>query len=372
METTVHNMVIVGAGQAGLSTAAIAKEAGIEPVLIEAGDAPVGSWPHYYDSLRLFSPRELSTLPGRTMEGAPTGYPGKEEIIEHFRETAEGLGVEIRTGTRVVGATVDDDLVYHLEVEGGETVSTRTVVAATGSFGNPHRPDLPGLDGFTGSVVHSAEYRSPSPYEGQRVLVVGAGNTGVQLAVELRDKAEVSLVRRKPVVLVDPMATGRDFHYELFDGFGDLPFEWLGAMPGAEETGEVSMVVDIGGYRELFERGEIDVRDPFLRLEGDSVVWGEEDRERADAVILATGYRPAVGYLEGLGVLDEKGNPRHRNGLSLKRPGIAFVGFDLNISLYSNSVHGAVRDAEAVMPALSAYISRAFEKGFTGFTSRPF
>ncbi|MFC8536567.1 NAD(P)-binding domain-containing protein [Streptomyces sp. NPDC057249] len=118
---------------------------------------------------------------------------------------------EIRTGCRVAAVRRTRDA-FGLELAGGGRLSARAVVAASGTFGQPHRPALPGLAEFTGQVLRAAEYRSPVPFAGRRVVVVGAGNSAVQIAVELAATARVTLATRAPVKFAAQRLLGRDLH----------------------------------------------------------------------------------------------------------------------------------------------------------------
>src|SRR5687768_428814 len=169
------DIVIVGGGQAGLAAAHAARAAGLGPVVLEAGAEPVGSWPRYYESLTLFSPARYSTLPGRPFPGDPDRYPTRDELVAYLRDYAAGLDADIRCGQRGPAVTALGAGGFEVATAAGPTLRTSRLVAASGGFGAPYRPALPGLDTFAGHVLHAAEYRTPEPFAGQRVIVVGGG-----------------------------------------------------------------------------------------------------------------------------------------------------------------------------------------------------
>ncbi|WP_335617988.1 flavin-containing monooxygenase [Lentzea guizhouensis] len=169
----------------------------MRPLVLEAGAEPVSSWPHYYDSLTLFSPARYSALPGLPFPGDPEHYPHRDEVVDYLRSYAAPLDTDIRTGHRV--AKVAHDNGFRVTTDDGTDFAAPIVIAATGGFGRPHRPALPGLDDFPGTVLHAAQYRSPEPFHDQRVILVGAGNSAVQIAAELADHAQVTLATRKQV-----------------------------------------------------------------------------------------------------------------------------------------------------------------------------
>lgn len=347
-----HDAIVIGGGQSGLAAARALHSYGLSPLVLEAGPEPVGSWPHYYDSLTVFSPVQYSSMPGLPFPGDPDHYPYRDEVVDYLRVYAAGLDVDIRTGTRVTSIEADGGgFVVH--TAGGEAVAAATVVAASGSFGNPYVPDVPGREDFAGRVLHVADYREPSPHAGERVVVVGAGNSAIQVGHELADVARVSLAARHPVSFLPQRRDGRDIHYWLTtSGFDDLPAEWLAQIVPAP------LVMDIGDYRRAFESGRIDQRDVFTRFEDDRVVWADGSAEPVDTVLFATGYRPHLDYLEPLGALRD-GLPLHSGGLSATHRGLAYVGLEFQRSFASNTLRGAHRDAEHVAAPLAAHVRGA-------------
>ncbi|WP_197043467.1 flavin-containing monooxygenase [Saccharothrix sp. NRRL B-16314] len=338
--------VVIGGGQSGLAAAWAVKAAGGRPVVLEAGKRPTGSWAGYYDSLALFSPAGFSSLPGLPFGGDPERYPHRDEVVDYLARYAERLQVDIRTGCRVEKVVAGDGG-FEVPLEGGRRLSAGRVIAATGGFGTPYRPALPGLDRFTGSVVHAAEYRDPAPYEGQRVVVVGAGNSAVQIAVELASHAWVTLASRKPVKFVPQRPLGRDVHWWYsVTGVDRAPIgRWL---PKQFST----PVLDSGVYRAAIEAGRPDRRPMFAGLDASEVVWADGRREPVDAIVLATGYRPGLGYLEAMGALDSDGYPQHREGLSTTHRGLGYVGLEWQRTLASATLRGVGRDARYVVRRL--------------------
>jgi putative flavoprotein involved in K+ transport len=186
-----------------------------------------------------------------------------------------------------------------------------------------------------------------------RVVVVGAGNSAVQVGYELAQVATVSLATRHPVIFVPQCRDGRDVHYWLqATGFDLLPPEWLRHYFGGRT------VDDTGKFQRALEIGQFDRRAMFTALSGDSVVWADGTREHVDTVLLATGYRPNLGYLGALGALDDTG-PRHSGGVSATHPGLVYVGLEYQRSFCSNTLRGVYRDAEHVIPALVAHVRNA-------------
>ncbi|WP_313896628.1 NAD(P)-binding domain-containing protein [Streptomyces sp. GC420] len=322
-------------------------------MVLEASARAAGSWPHYYDSLTLFSPARYSSLPGLPFGADPDRYPHRDEVVEYLLRYAGRLDADIRTGHRVTGVREDGEG-FALTLEDGSGLGARAVVAATGGFDRPHRPALPGLDSFTGTVLHVRDYRSPRPFAGRRVVVVGAGNSAVQVAAELAAHARVSLASRAPVRWFGqrPLA-GRDLHFWLtVSGLDIAP---LGRFLREPAT---MAAIDDGRYRAALDAGAPDHRPMFTGIEGTGVTWADGTTEDVDAIVLATGYRPALGYLAPLGALDGRGRPLHRDGASLTHPALAFVGLEWQRSLSSASLRGVGLDARRMARRTAARLGR--------------
>ncbi|MGC0386676.1 flavin-containing monooxygenase [Streptomyces sp. SAI-129] len=348
------DVAVIGGGQSGLATAHALLRRGLRPVVLEASDRTAGSWPRYYDSLTLFSPARYSSLPGMPFPGADRDrYPHRDEVVAYLTAYADRLDAEIRTGCRVTVVRRTGDG-YAVELEGGGRLPARALVAASGTFGHPHRAALPGLEEFTGQVLHAADYRSPVPFAGRRVVVVGAGNSAVQIATELAETARVTIATRGPVKFAAQRILGRDLHFwTARTGLDAVPLGRFLACPPAQP------VLDDGRYRAALAAGRPDRRAVFTGVDGAKLVWPDGQGEEVDAIVLATGYRPDLPYLAGLdGALDADGNPRHREGIAIGAPGLAFVGLEWQRSLSSNSLRGVGRDAERIAWRLAAHLAR--------------
>ncbi|MEV6654766.1 FAD-dependent oxidoreductase [Streptomyces sp. NPDC051219] len=345
--------VVIGGGQSGLAAAGALRELGLSPVVLDASDGPSGSWPHYYDSLTLFSPARFSALPGLPLGGDPDRYPRREEVVDYLARYAQRLDVEIRTRTRVE-AVVAADSGFAIRTTDGRSLTTAGIVAATGAFANPLRPDLPGQGGFTGEVLHVADYRSPKPYAGKRIVVVGGGNSAVQVGHELAEVAHVTLASRHPIRFLPQLRDGKDIHHWLTStGFDHLPLEWLIHFVGG------TLVMDTGQYQDALTAGHVERKPMFTALDGDTVVWADGTRETVDVVLLATGYRPSLDYLGPLGALTPDGMPLHSGGISTTHPGLVYLGLEFQRSFASNTLRGVARDAAYVIPPLAAHVRKA-------------
>jgi putative flavoprotein involved in K+ transport len=341
----IFDMIVIGAGQAGLAAGYYLQQAGLNFLILEASDEPVGSWPHYYDSLVLNSPAHYSALPGLPFPGEPDRYPARDEVVAYLRQYAAHFGLPIMLRTRVSSVERADTL-FRVTTNGAGSYVARAVVAATGFFGRPYLPALPGQPHYRGRVLHVASYRGPEPFHGQRVVIVGGGNAAMQIGVELAAVAEVTLATRKPIRYLPQRLLGRDIHF------------WL-QLTGLERTqwlqGQTTPVYATASIRAAITARRPQRKPLFRRFTEEGVVWSDGRQEAVDAVIFATGYRPNLSYLAGLGALDETGDVLQRQGLSTSVPGLGYVGLARQRNLASATLRGVGADAKVVVDQLRRY-----------------
>ncbi|WP_027893734.1 flavin-containing monooxygenase [Calidithermus chliarophilus] len=344
-----YEVLVIGGGQAGLAAGYFLRARGVGFAILEAGLEAVGSWPAYYDSLGLFSPAKHSSLPGMPFPGDPEHYPSRAEVIAYLRAYRQEFGLPVVPGARV-RKVVEGPEGFDLFTESGAHFRSRAVIAASGAYSKPYVPLLPGQRDFRGRVLHSSSYRSPEPFAGRRVVVVGAGNSAVQIAVELAQVARVSLAVRAPVAFAPKHILGRDFHDWL---------KFVDRVPLGHRLnlGASRLVWDNGEYRAALERGQPDQRPMFGRFTPAGVVWADGNGEAVDTVIFATGFRPNLDYLAGTRAL-EGGRPLHRHGVSTTVPGLYYVGLPGQRSVASATLRGVGADAALVVRHLEAYLRR--------------
>ncbi|MFG3024828.1 hypothetical protein ACGFZQ_41040 [Streptomyces sp. NPDC048254] len=175
----------------------------------------------------------------------------------------------------------------------------------------------------------------------------------MQIAAELAERAQVTLTARHSVRFARRRTLGRDLHWWLTrTGIDTLPVGRFLRTPPTQ------LVIDDGRYRHAVAAGAPDWRPVFTGVSGTKVTWADGTTEEVDAILLATGYRPDLGYLAPLGALDGHGHPIHREGVSLARPGLAYMGLEWQRSLSSNSLGGVGRDASRIARRLAVYVHR--------------
>lgn len=347
------DVIVIGGGQAGLASGYHLKRKGASFLILEASDQATGSWSHYYDSLKVFSPARLSSLPGMKIRGTVDHYPHRDEVIGYLQDYAQTFELPIRKNQRVTAMEKSEDS-FTIRTLQGDIFKARAIIIATGSFHNPFTPVIKDQEVFRGEVLHSSAYRNPNKYKGKRVVVVGRGNSAVQIAVELADHCFTSLAVLQPVELVKQKILGLDLHYWIRAlGLDTFPF-WL----FGKKAPVPSSVADLGDYKQKIEAGKPDQRNMFTSFYPDGVVWQDGTREPVDTVIFATGYRPNYSYLNLIGALDTEGRALQKAGISLSVPGLYFVGIEGQRSFASATLRGVGPDAKYVVKHIDLYLKK--------------
>jgi cation diffusion facilitator CzcD-associated flavoprotein CzcO len=343
-------VVIVGAGAAGLAAAAELGRVGVSSVVLERGEGIGVSWRGRYDRLRLNTCRWTSTLPGARYPRGTGLFPSRDEMVRYLEEYARRNGVDVRLGARVESIDRRDGS-WSLRTTGGEH-EARQVVVATGHQHTPRIPRWPGRDAYEGRLLHAAEYRRPAEFQGVDVLVVGPGCSGMEIAhdiatggggrvwISVRTQPNIMLrqsgglpgdlparaLLRVPVRIADRQA-------RLVQRLtvGDLSRWGLvapeeGLFSRHRREAKAPAIVD-KEVIEAIKGGRIEVVAAVASLEKSAVGLTDGTRLEPGAVIAATGYGSGLEAMVGhLGVLDEHGFPRIHGGPAAV-PGLRFIGY---------------------------------------------
>ncbi|UNZ18770.1 NAD(P)/FAD-dependent oxidoreductase [Streptomyces sp. 891-h] len=378
--TPVH---ILGAGPGGLATAAALRERGISAVVLERSDTVGSSWRGHYDRLRLHTARTHSALPGLPIPRAYGRWVARDDLVRYLERYAAHHRIEVATGVevhrleRADGAQAAEGGQWVLHANGGRRLTAPAVVVATGYNHTPHLPDWPGRDGFTGELLHASRYRSPAPYAGRDVVVVGAGNTGAEIAADLAEggagrvrlavrtpphilrrstlgwpsQRSAILCRRLPVRLVDRMAAPlTKLSVPDLTPYG-LPRPDAGLYTRARQ-GAVP-VLDVGLVDAVLH-GKVEPVAAVESFEDGKVLLADGDTVTPEVVIAATGYRRGLDELVGhLEVLDSRGVPRvHGRRTHPAAPALYFNGF-------SNPLSGGLRELALDARRIARAVARA-------------
>ncbi|WP_149179313.1 NAD(P)/FAD-dependent oxidoreductase [Streptomyces sp. TRM49041] len=352
---------VVGGGPGGLAVAAALRGRGVRAVILEKSPCIAASWRGHYDRLRLHTTRRMSALPGLPMPRSSGRWVSRDDMVRYLEKYAEVHDLEIVTGvevSRIERGSGDGPDRWVLHATGGRRLTSRAVVVATGHAHAPLVPDWPGLGTWTGELRHAHAYRSPGPYAGKDVLVVGAGNSGAEIAVDLAEggaarvrlavrtvphivrrsvggwpaQATGVLVRRLPVRSADGLlrVLGRLTVPDL-SAYG-LPRPAAGPYTRLRRDGAVP--VHDTGLVDAVRRGLVEPVAALESFEDNKIALVDGTRLCPDAVIAATGYRGTLEGLVGhLGVLGAGGRPVVRGArTATEAPGLYFTGFTQPIS----------------------------------------
>lgn len=348
---SLHDVIIVGAGQAGLSVAYFLRRTNLSVFLLDAEDAGGGAWQHGWDSLRLFSPAAWSSIAGWPMPAAGEQYPNRDHVIDYLRKYEARYQFNIERPVRVTGIESTEQ-VFQVNA-GGRRWYARAVVLATGTWRNPIVPEVEGAASFKGLQLHSAQYVSSEPFKGKRVMVVGGGNSGAQIL------AEVSLVAQSTTwVTSEPPA----FLPDEVDGrvlFERATARWQALQEGKDLEnlpggfGDIVMVPPVLRAR---HRGVLQSVGPFESLTADGARWCDGNSKPFDAIIWCTGFRPALQPLETLGVVKE--SKVAVDGTQVRGvPGLWLVGYGEWTGPASATLIGVMRTARNTVAEIAQYLS---------------
>jgi putative flavoprotein involved in K+ transport len=373
---------VIGGGPGGLGAAYALRAQGIRAVVLEKSDRVGASWRRHYDRLHLHTTRRLSGLPGLTIPRRFGRWVSRDDVVRYLEKYAEVHELEIVTGVEVSRVERSaDGTGWLLHATGGRELTGRAVVIATGTNHTPRIPDWPGRDTYTGDLLHAADYRNAQPYAGRDVLVVGIGNTGAEIAVDLveggasRVRLSVRtaphilrrstagwaaqytgvLVRRLPVGLVDRLA-GPVSKVSVPDlAAQGLPRPDTGLYSRVKEG---SIPVQDVGLIDAVRKGRVEIVPAVESFEDGKVVLGGGDRIGPDVVIAATGYVRSLEQLVGhLGVLDARGKPVVNGARTPKdAPGLYFTGF-------TNPISGMLRELAIDAEKIAKTVAKAVRKG---------
>ncbi|QIK83166.1 FAD-dependent oxidoreductase [Sanguibacter sp. HDW7] len=329
----VHDVVVVGAGQAGLSASYHLQRLGTEHVVLDANPGPGGAWRHRWPSLTFGGAHGIADLPGLPL-GTPDPTEPASAVVERYYGTYEQrFDLPVVRPVRVTAVSSDDG------PDGPLTVTTdagswraRTLVSATGTWDRPHWPYVAGRETFGGRQMHTRDFWTVEDMRDQDVVVVGGGTSAVQLLLGLEGVARTTTwaTRRAPGWTPEPFdpAWGLDVERRVRERtLAGLPTLSVVAATGLPLTDT---------YRRGIERGTLVSRGMFTRMVPDGVVFADDDGTehvvRADTVVWATGFRHAIDHLAPLRLREPGGGIRTDGTVVDKDPRVLLVGYGASAS----------------------------------------
>ena len=367
--------LVVGAGPAGLAIGKELAGRGVPFVTVERARTVAAAWHRHYERLHLHTAKRFSSLPGMPFPADAPTYPARAQVIDYMTAYAARFRLTPRFGVTVKRIGRDAAAGgWRIHTDRGEMAAMRVVLAA-GLNAVPSRPHWPRMEEYRGELLHSSAYRNGERWTGRRVLVVGAGNSGAEIALDLvehgvrpdlciRGKLHVTLrdtlglpaplptilLTRLPLSVADAIANAA-----LRLTVGDLS-RWgieapdFGPIRGIVERGRIPLI-DVGTLARI-KRGDIVVRKGIERFHADGVSFADGKRMTYDAVVLATGFRPGLENLldDAAGLLDERGRALH--GGITTRPGLYLAG-------YATPPTGLLREIGFIARRIAAHIAHS-------------
>jgi cation diffusion facilitator CzcD-associated flavoprotein CzcO len=330
------SVVVIGAGQAGLSVAFYLRRLGLDPgndfVLLDRGPGTGGAWQFRWEALRLGSAHHVNDLPGMdelgvSFDTADRSIPAKDVVADYYRQYEEHYNLQVVRPASVTSVVNNGANLLVTFTDGDDEqrdVSTDIVVNATGTWGAPFVPWYPGRDDFKGRQVHTIDYADASEFAGQNVVVVGGGTSAVGFLLELEESAaSLTWVSRRDVDFLE----GTELNMEA--GTAAVAMQDEAARAGRALPSIVSGT-GVPRTRRIqagIERGVLTPKQMFSSIEPDGVRWSNGFFQPADAIVWATGFRPELRHLAPLKLREKEGGVVVAAGSSWKDPRVFFAGY---------------------------------------------
>jgi len=346
------DVAVIGAGQAGLAMGYWLSQLKNQKefLLIDKASSVGDVWRQRYDSLVLFTPRSYSSLPGLALEGADHGFPSKDEVAEYLEKYANHFSLPLQLETEVTRIEEVNDA-YQIYTNKG-TIQAKQVVVATGPF---HTPFVPAISQSLSPAIaqfHSSEYKNPAQLQPGNVLIVGGGNSGAQIAVELSETREVHL------------SVGQKMRYFPLTMLGKSLFWWfdkIGILHADSQSPLGKRIQQSGdpifGFhlKNLAANQKVDLHLRTVSGSGEKVQFEDHHELKVQNIIWATGFQPVYGWIDIKGLINTDGRPIHHRGITNKK-GFYFLGLPWLHKRGSSLLLGVGEDAE--------YLSRVIDREF--------
>ncbi|GKS12729.1 oxidoreductase [Paenibacillus chitinolyticus] len=342
-------VIIIGGGQAGLAMGYFLKQKGVTFLILDAHKRTGDSWRARYDSLTLFTPRMYSSLPGMNFPGVPDGLPAKDETADYLEAYAKAFALPIRHQTTVHSLSKHE---HGFKIETGqETFIARQVVVATGPFHQPVIPDFAKKLPKEIVQLHSSGYKNESQLADGPILVVGGGNSGAQIAVELSGRRQVTISVSRPMSFKPMQLFGRNIFW-YFETLGllkasveSLLGSWLKKQPEQVYGTEL---------KSLLKKRIVSLKQRAIDADSAGILFKDETRMKVSTVIWATGFRSDYSWISIPDTADVSGKPIHRDGVS-KVMGLYYLGLPWQSCRGSALLGWMGRDAEHLAEVIAQH-----------------
>ncbi|WP_296622982.1 ArsO family NAD(P)H-dependent flavin-containing monooxygenase [Marivirga sp.] len=347
-----YDVIIIGGGQSALACGYYLRRTDLDYVILDNQEDCGGAWQHGWDSLTLFSPAEHSSLPGWLMPKSDNEFPTKEEVIDYVCQYEKRYKLPVERPFEVKNVEKESD---HFKLITDKSIFySKTIISATGTWGKPFIPNIPGKDSFKGEQIHSAYYENPEDFEDKKVLVVGEGNSGAQILAEVSKVANTAWATRKtPEFLPD-------------DVDGRVLFDQASAKYYAEKKGEkfyaskynLGNIVMVTSVKQAQDRDVLHSEGQFTTFTENGVLWENGEEEAFDAVIWCTGFGFATEHLQNIVSTDERGKIKTDGTRSVEEENLWLVGYGGWTGFASATLIGVGRTARSTVKAIDRKLAK--------------
>ncbi len=341
------DVVVIGGGQAGLAAGYYLNKTNFNYLILDNQPKAGGAWQHYWKSLKLFSPREASSLPGMIMPPTQDTYPTREETIHYLKNYEERYQLPVQRPVKVKEVVQDEDGIFTLTTNAGNYQS-RALISATGTWQNPFVPFYRGMNQFKGNQIHSAQYWEPSQFKDQRVLIIGGGNSAAQILAEVSKVATtIWVTREEPQFLPDDI----DGHY-LFVEASKLYKSGNNGTQKQPSIFNLGDIVMIPAVKEARSRGVLKSYRAFSHFVEHGIFWKDGAYSPIDAVIWCTGFKPALHHLRKLNIYNSNGKVAIKDNQSTQVANLWFLGYGNWTGYASATIIGVGRAAKQTVKGI--------------------
>ena len=341
----VYDTIIIGGGQAGLSVGYFLRRTSLDYLILDDQDKTGGSWLHTWDSLKLFSPTEYSSLSGWAMPKSNHGYPAKDEFIDYLKLYESRYDFPIQRNVLVSRVSKEGSLFKIVSNQG--IFYSKTLVSATGTAKQPFIPSYPDQNKFKGLQLHSIDYKNTERLKGKKVMIVGEGNSGAQILAEVSQVAKTTWVTLNPPQFLPDDIDGRYLFHEANQKFFNASSQ---TPPQKISLASIVMVDSVKAAR---TRNALNAVRPFKAFYEQGVIWSDGMHESFDVVIWCTGFKANLNHLTDLNII-ENHRIKTQYTRAVKEPNLWLVGYGNWTGFASATIYGVGKTARQTVKELKA------------------
>ncbi|CAL2101641.1 Pyridine nucleotide-disulfide oxidoreductase [Tenacibaculum sp. 190130A14a] len=345
----IYDTIVIGGGQAGLSVAYFLRRSKLEYLVLDNQAKPGGAWLHTWNSLKLFSPTEYSSLSGWMMPKSEHEYPTKNEFINYLEQYEQRYNFPIRRNTKVVSVHKEEGI-FKISTNQGDFY-TKTLVSSTGTAQEPFIPDYANVGEFEGEQLHSVNYRDSSDLLGKKVLIVGGGNSGAQILAEVSRVASTQWI-----TLEEPHFLPDDIDGRYLFNQATQKFLGKSTEQPSKRKASLSSIVMVESVKEARDRKVLHTKRPFKSFYKEGVIWKDGTQEPFDVVIWCTGFKASLRHLDTLNIIrNNKIETQYTR--SVKEPNLWLVGYGSWTGFASATIYGVGKTARQTVKEITEFLS---------------